>query len=590
MKDSPTNAGIKRGNRRIWNHLVRTTRLTPVITVLLILVLAGRQYGSAQTTPQPGDLDPTFGTGGKVTTEFNGLGDGINSVAIQSDGKIVAGGFATSATTGLDFALARYNTDGSLDTTFGTGGKVTTDFFGGTDAISGIVIQPDGLIVVCGYAFEVTPPQTPEVSNFALARYNVDGTLDSTFGTGGKVTTGFSGSIDQGFGLALQSNGQIVVAGKAEFPTTMDDFALARYNADGSLDTTFGSGGKVTTDFFGGQDTAFGVVIQSDGAIVAGGEEENLAGTEGEFALARYDTNGSLDSSFGSAGKVTTSFFGNFDEVLDLALQSNGQIVAGGFDSTDAAPMVSFNFSPSNNFALARYNSDGSLDSTFGTGGKVTTDVGSMDRAVGLAIQTNGDLVAGGLSFNSSSTMEFALARYTTSGALDTTFGTGGEVTTEFDGFGDKILRVAIDASGNIVAGGSSTQPSAAGITEPGKTAFALARYIGTAPAPPPPQPNFSLSFAESSVSIARGKKDTVQLNVTRTGGFTGEVTITGPSPAVKGLKATNVPLSISGSSGNVTIKVKSGAAEGTDQLTFTGTDSTGKIVQTATLSVTVTK
>jgi uncharacterized delta-60 repeat protein len=582
VKDKTWNAGQKRGNLGTRRRRAYTTRITPIIAALLIVVCAGRQYSSAQTTPQPGDLDPTFGTGGKVTTEFNGLGDGINSVAIQSDGEIVAGGFATSSTTGMDFALARYNTDGSLDTTFGTGGKVTTDFFGGNDRISRIAIQPDGLIVACGQASQPAPPGTNTASYFALARYNTDGTLDSTFGNGGKVTTQFTGVADECLGLALQSNGQIVAVGQTDEPATMNDFALARYNTDGTLDSTFGIGGKVTTDFSGGDDAALGVVIQSDGAIVAAGEEENAAATEGEFALARYDSNGTLDPSFGSGGKVTTSFFGNFDEALDIALQSNGQIVTVGVDSTAAS---NFDFSPSNNFALVRYNNDGSLDSTFGSAGKVTTDLGSEDRAVGLAIQSNGDLVAGGLSFNTSAVMEFALARYTSAGALDATFGTGGEVTTEFAGLGDKILRVAIDGNGNIVAGGSATEPAPIS-----NTVFALARYIGMAQAPPPPTPGFSLSFADSSITVARGKKDTVQLNVTRTGGFTGDVTITGPNPAVTGLKVTNLPLSISGGSGNFTIKVKSGAAIKTDQLTFTGTDSTGKLVQTATLSLTVTK
>jgi len=216
-----------------------------------------------------------------VTTDFGGSDYGF-SVALQPDGKIVVAGYA-----GGDFALARYNSDGALDTSFGSGGKVTTDFGGSyhPDGFS-VALQPDGKIVVAGYAG----------GDFALARYNSDGALDTSFGSGGKVTTDFGGS-DAGYSVALQPDGKIVVAGYAGL-----DFALARYNSDGALDTSFGTGGKVTTDFSGGRDVGYSVALQPDGKIVVAG----YAGVD--FALARYNSDGALDTSFGSGGKVTTDF------------------------------------------------------------------------------------------------------------------------------------------------------------------------------------------------------------------------------------------------------------------------------------------
>ncbi|MER6352930.1 delta-60 repeat domain-containing protein, partial [Streptomyces sp. NPDC001634] len=314
----------------------------------------------------PGDLDPTFGTGGKVLTDFGGTDF---ATAVQADGKIIAVGQSDGASAGdFDFALARYNTDGSLDPTFGTGGKVTTNF-GGGDGARAVAVQTDGKIVVAGFS-------NTGISNFAVARYNTDGSLDPTFNGTGAVTTDFGGE-DLALGVALQADGKIVAVGFTSVFGS-DDFALARYNTDGSLDSTFGTGGKVITDFgTGGNDIANGVVVQTDGKIVAAGSSDT-AGTN-DFGLARYNTNGSLDNTFGTGGLVTTDFGGISDQAFGVALQTDGKIVAAGFS----------NASNANDFALARYNTNGSLDSTFGTGGKVLTDFGGIDEAFGVALQTD---------------------------------------------------------------------------------------------------------------------------------------------------------------------------------------------------------
>jgi uncharacterized delta-60 repeat protein len=264
---------------------------------------------SAASRPS-GRLDPSFGRGGKVLTDFSGSGssDEAEDLAIQSDGKLVAAGSFCCGSGGADFALARYKLkpDGTLDKSFGSSGKVTTDFGGAYDAALAVAIQSGGKIVAVGVS------DASGSSDFALARYNSDGTLDTGFGSAGKVTTDFSGSgsTDQATAVAIQSDGKIVAVGLSDVICCgTGNFALARYNSDGTLDTGFGSTGKVTTDFSGSDsnDWAYALAIQSDAKIVAGGFS-NAGGNFEDFALARYTPDGTLDATFGSAGKVLTDF------------------------------------------------------------------------------------------------------------------------------------------------------------------------------------------------------------------------------------------------------------------------------------------
>jgi len=259
-----------------------------------------------------GSLDPAFGTGGVVTTSFGGLTQAF-AVAIQDDGKIVVAGSTYSPSIG-DVALARYNSNGSLDPTFGTGGQVTTDL-GGTDGANDVVIRPDGRILVVGGG--------GPGHDFALVLSAPDGTLDSSFGTGGKVTTDFGGQ-DTAHAVRLQTDGKIVVVG-----TGAERFALARYGANGSLDPTFGGDGRVAIQFTGDNiESAEGIAIQADGKIVAAGWAFSSF-TQG-FALARFEADGSPDVSFGNLGRVFTAFAGGDAAVRAVALQTDGKIVAGG--------------------------------------------------------------------------------------------------------------------------------------------------------------------------------------------------------------------------------------------------------------------
>ena len=381
-------------------------------------------------TPNNSGLDPAFGNNGIVRTDFSVYEEG-HSVTVLNDGKLLVAGYAAGQNND-DFALVRYASDGSLDTTFDSDGIVTTDL-GDYDYGYALVITSDNQILVAGYTGS-------DDVDFALVRYNSDGSLDPTFDTDGKVTTDL-GSNDYGRALALQADGKIVIAGYTGSDEV--DFALVRYNSDGSLDTTFDTDGKVTTDL-GGEDNGLALVIQGDGKLLVVGS----SGTNNDdFALARYNSDGSLDTTFDADGFAINNLGGN-DYGYALAIQSNNKILVAGSSGTD--------------FAVARYNSNGSLDTTFDTDGFVIHNLGSNDYGYALVIQSDDKLLVAG-----SSGSDFALARYTSDGNIDTTFGSNGKVITDFGGQ-DFGTALTIQADGKpIVAGYSSGN-------------FALARYTLT--------------------------------------------------------------------------------------------------------------
>jgi uncharacterized delta-60 repeat protein len=419
-------------------------------------------FGSVQMAQATGgDLDPTFGTGGMVMTDLNHSTDIANAVAVQPDGKLVVVGQAYKQNdfSGEDFVVTRYNPDGTLDATFGRGGKVRTDFPGLASVPSAVVIQPDGKIVVAGGAF----PLFTFAGNFELVRYNPNGSLDTSFGNGGIVTTIFpEGSY--AFDVALQPDGKIIAAGTVfvDFdPGDMSDtdFALARYNPDGSLDTTFGNSGMVMTDFLGHEDDAFSVLIQPDGKIVAVGSANDPA-TFYDFAAVRYLSNGTIDTTFGVAGKVHT-------DLGSAVLQPDGRIVAAGFAISQNGGVQ--------NFAVARYTSNGVLDTTFSGDGIRQIDFGNCCQgATKVLLQSDGKIITVGGSNGESSEDDFLLARLSPRGSLDATFGVGGKVRTSFGDLNGGANGAALQSDGKIVAVGFQ-----ATFTNEWAN-FALARYLNT--------------------------------------------------------------------------------------------------------------
>jgi uncharacterized delta-60 repeat protein len=407
-------------------------------------------------------LDTTFGSSGTVQTTIVGTqGQGANAVAIQPDGKIVVAGYSASGITSTSpgialYTVARYNTDGTLDTTFGSpNGWVTTNLTNLVDKANAVAIQADEKIVVAG--------------TFGLVRYNngssvyPDGSLDTTFGTGG-IQTGFTGF--NGNAIAIQpSDEKIVVAGNN---------VLTRFNSNGSLDTTTFGGGKgyVWLPYLVSTSTsAYALQIDSNGYLVVAGCITLTSGARA-FFLARYNTSGSLDTTFGSPnGWVTTEFGKMDDEARALQIQSDGKLVAAGF--TEATSNVY-------TFALARYNTNGNLDTTFGEAktGMVTTAFGTIDdEALALGIvPTNQKLVAAGFTVPKANSSYFALACYNTDGTLDTNYNSTGKVETDVGaavhGSDDQANALAIQSNGQPVAVGNSFVPGS-----PGAGAIGLARY-----------------------------------------------------------------------------------------------------------------
>lgn len=336
-----------------------------------------------------GSVDTTFGTSGFANTLIGSTSE-IESIKIQSDGKIVAVGSTTEGGQ-AKMAIVRYNTNGTLDTSFATTGIVTKLIDEGCAAYD-VELQTDGKIVVGGVAVNGSP-------RFCLVRYNTDGTLDTGFGTSGVVTTAIA---DRSIGrsVVIQTDGNIVLAGYAITATTgVSQFALARYDTSGVLDSSYGTGGLVTTTI-GSQAKAFSAALQADGKIVAVGSSDS------DFALARYNTDGTPDTGFGTSGIVVASLNGS-DELRSVKIQSDGKIVAGGVSGTY--------------FALGRFNTDGTLDNTFGTGGVVTDAIHTSAGINSIAIQIDGKIVVAGFDVGRA-----AVARFTTAGVIDTTFANNG--------------------------------------------------------------------------------------------------------------------------------------------------------------------
>ncbi len=401
-----------------------------------------------------GDLDLSFGNGGKVVTPIGSSYDFANSVAMQSDGKIVAAGSSTNGANS-DFAVVRYNSNGSLDTSFNGTGKVVTPIGSSGGAAYSVTIQSDGKIVAAGYASNGVD------GDLAVVRYNSNGSLDTSFnGTGKVVTQVSSASGDAAYSVTIQADGKIVAAGSS-YNGTDNDFVVIRYNTNGTLDTSFSSTGKVITQVGVGDAVANSVGIQSDGKIVAAGYCVSEA-NGGDFAVVRYNTDGSLDTSFNGSGKVVTSLSNSSDYASSVAIQPDGKIVVAGRSST----------STGGDFAVVRYNNDGTLDTSFSGTGKVATSIGSNsnDYAASVGIQSDGKIVAAGGS--NSGNFDFAVVRYNTDGTLDTSFSATGMVVTSISPRGDRANSVAIQPDGKIVAAGQSNNGS--------DHDFALVRYLGT--------------------------------------------------------------------------------------------------------------
>jgi uncharacterized delta-60 repeat protein len=398
-------------------------------------------------------LDSSFGPGGAVTASFSGPAAG-ETVAVQPDGKIVVAGEAYGGSTDYDVAVLRYTAAGALDPSFGSGGRVTTDVAGGADQIEAVALQPDGKIVVVGYSW-----RAGAASDVALVRYQPDGSLDASFGSGGKVTTDFAGGGDGAYAVAIRPDGRIVVAGFATVPGTGSDVALVRYLPNGALDGGFGSGGKVTTDV-GTSDFGYDLAVQADGKLVVVGEAFRGTVSGYDLAVLRYTAGGAPDAGFGTGGRATVDL-GRNGSGEAVAVQGDGRIVTAG-----SAAFAGTGY----DMVVVRFDASGQLDPTFGAGGQVSTDfAGGTELAHDIVLQGGGIVVAG--ETDGPGGNDFALVRFAPDGAPDAAFG---ETTTDLAGGWDAGRALALQGDGRLLVAGETS------------SSFAVARY-GSAPPPAPP-------------------------------------------------------------------------------------------------------
>lgn len=383
----------------------------------------------------PGCLDITFGTNGLVMTDpsvDNIGGNQATGVLIQPDGKIIVTGTTNGGPDASgDFVVLRYHMDGSLDTSFGDPdplnpslrlGHVRTSLTSGVDLAWASILQPDGKIVLTGTASSV----------WAVVRYNIDGTLDPSFGSGGKQILGVTASSVRD--IAIQSNGKLVLVGEP-------NFTIMRLNQDGSPDASFGSAGKVTANpsiAKRGSGFAYAVAIQripavtgEERIVVGGWEIGSQGGQIRGFGLMRLKPSGAADSTFGNGGRAFTNFFGFRDEVRVLEIDQANRIVAAGLTqiaSDNCGLYVT-------DFAVARFTQNGAIDNSFSSDGRVSSDVyGGYNEANGLLLQPDGKVVITGQAGSSDGTVkDFAMVRYNYNGTPDSSFGIlgTGVVTTD---------------------------------------------------------------------------------------------------------------------------------------------------------------
>ena len=425
-------------------HLFQSKTLT-------ICVLTGILFLSTQAFEISGAdvLDTTFGSGGRVFTPFEGQNvDERSQMALQADGKIVVSGSVRTGFTTRRICLLRYNSNGTLDTSFGNGGKIITDLPRTEDYSSAIAVQPDGKIVVAGYTADVGSKLT--VYDLAVLRYNTNGSPDTGFGIGGVKIMDFQ-NFEFFNDMVIQPDGKIVAAGRIG-----TDAGVVRLNIDGSLDNSFHQDGVAATPFPEFQSYVVNnVALTPDGKIVISGTESFKT-----WFMVRHNADGSLDTSFDGDGKVTTAIAPTGARDSDLILQSDGKAIIAGHTQ----PAINANKS---NITLARYNPNGSLDTSFDGDGIVIKHPGDPnlnDEGADIALQGDGKIVVLGnlnkVPFSGTPHALWAILRFNTDGSLDTSFDGDGVATAAASGTEDIASALFIQPDGKFLVSGKTGNPS----------------------------------------------------------------------------------------------------------------------------------
>ena len=404
----------------------------------------GYDFAVARLTAA-GALDTGFDSDGKKTIDLGGTNDFGQGVAVDSQDRVLVGGYSYQGGTGYDFAVARLTAAGSLDTSFDGDGKKIIDFDGPNDVGQGVAVDSQDRVLVGGYSF-----QGAGGVNFAVARLTANGALDTTLDSDGKQTIDFGGTIDYGRGVVVDSQDRVLVGGVSYRGGTGADFAVARLTSAGALDTGFDSDGKVTTDIgYPGDDLGQDVIAyQSDGKSIVVGS------SNGDMIVTRYNTDGSLDTSFGTSGSVRIDFAGTNDVGVGVAVDSQDRVLVGGASYQPGKA--------GNVFAVACLTAAGALDTTFDSDGKQTIDFGGTnDVGLGVAVDSQDRVLVGGYSYYSyqgGTGYDFAVARLTAAGSLDTAFDSDGKKIIDFGGTDDVGLGVAVDSQDRVLLGGYSYQ------------------------------------------------------------------------------------------------------------------------------------
>lgn len=421
----------------------------------------------------PGDLDCSFGGSGtgRVYTDFGGDTESLLNLHVRTDGKLLVSGLRVGSQSD-QFVMARLLADGRLDTSFGDGGKALSSLSADSPAyLEAQALQSDGKILAVGTL--TYPPSPPRADDFYLARFNADGTPDLGFASSGAIATDFAGGADYANAVAVQADGKILVAGGATDASGRPSVGLARYTAGGSLDTSFGSGGKLTTAISQpgtwDRSEAWSLAVQADGKILIGGlvsrySSDGLQHT-GAFLLARYNSTGVLDTGFGSQGVVVTEVGAGLDEIRVLQLAAGGKILVAGLTYDEASTATLGN----EDWALARYNANGSLDDAFGLSGLAVKDWGgNYEEPAALLALGDGSLLVAGFSNNEDPQTHIVtgrswIARYRADGSADLSFKSSPGAVSDA-----RYRRLALLQDGRVLAGGSG----------PGNDNFLLSRIL----------------------------------------------------------------------------------------------------------------
>ncbi len=474
--------------RRAHSGNIKQIIIIPLIlnfnmkTFFIILTAFGVLAITAKTFAQPGSLDLSFSTDGKTTIGFAAHSEATcTASARQADGKLVVGGYISNGTD-FDFALLRYNTNGSPDTSFSSDGKVTSGIGNTSQYCTAIAIQADGKIVAAGYSFNGS------TTDFAVFRYNTNGSPDNTFSSDGIVTTNMINLYAQANSVAIQADGKIVVAGSVSTGLNMD-FAVIRYNSNGSLDNSFSLDGIVVSTIGSFDEGANSVAIQGDGKIVVAGY--SWAVDHKNIGIIRYNPDGSPDNTFSLDGKLTTEVSPSGNSDARAVVIQNGKILVAGYADIDPTAATD------NEFALVRYNANGTPDNTFDIDGKLIISPGGLNEvAHSVALQPDGKILVAGQSSNA-----FAIIRCNSNGAIDNSFSLDGKLITAITGF--SVARsLALQADGKIMLSGYCALRSEGGIV--GQLTFTTIRYFANG------TPDNSFGSNGIAISEFRGSKAAV--------------------------------------------------------------------------------